>query len=40
MTDRVDEIAREAPLVVAPRLLFCRAVELTYSAIGSDAAAE
>jgi hypothetical protein len=39
MIGRVDEFAREAPLMMAPRLLFGRAVEFTYSAIGADAAA-
>jgi hypothetical protein len=40
MTGRVDEIAREAPLLAVPRLLFSGAAALTHSAIGSDAAAE
>jgi hypothetical protein len=40
MIGRVDEVAREAPLMVAPRLLFSRAVEVASSAIGPDAAAE
>jgi hypothetical protein len=34
MTGRVDEFAREAPLMVAPRLLFGGAVEFAHSAIG------
>jgi hypothetical protein len=40
MTGRVDEIAREAPLSAAPRLLFSGAAARAHSAIGSDAAAE
>jgi hypothetical protein len=40
MTGQVDEVAREVSLMVAPRLHFGRAVELTHSAIGADAAAE
>jgi hypothetical protein len=34
MIGRVDEVAREAPLMAAPRLLFSRIVWLTHSAIG------
>jgi hypothetical protein len=40
MTGRVDDIAREALLLAAPRLLFSGAVSLAHSAIGSNASAE
>jgi hypothetical protein len=40
MTGRVDEIAREALLLAAPRLLFSGTAARAHSAIGSDAAAE
>jgi hypothetical protein len=38
MIGRVDDIAREALLLAAPRLLFSGAVSLAHSAIGPDAA--
>jgi hypothetical protein len=39
MTGRVDEVAREALLLAAPRLLFSGAVEVAHSAFGPVAAA-
>jgi hypothetical protein len=40
MIGRVDEVAHEAPLMAAPRLLLSMGVDLTRSPIGSGAAAE
>jgi len=40
MTGRVDDIAHEALLLAAPRLLFSGAVPLAHSAFGPDASAE